>query len=394
MPIHGHTDLKALDLRVPQTPIKVYKGEVKGAKAPGKNLKTFFRVHIATHWLRGQVQATIDGLREEIPIYLAHELPEHTFPNYNKEFSLSGLETVCDGLNILQRSITVEGAKGLYRKLIDVPDPLPCAKGDNPECPKGCKGTGTLYFYLQELQERMPHQMASLTTVHSTEVPTIAKLLLNYWREFGSLTMSPFPSPATYGRIPFVLRRLEGKGKKPIFDNGKRTGKFRDDADWPITLTVDPIWYENFLLYQQYLEAQKLNLQLPPQVLQQLGFGEQAVLKSADATPQLAAAKNGDEVRMYLFKKLGEKLKSADKSKEWAREVAFKRYGVIGAGDLTIEQLEGFLHFLSIPDQVEQYVETYAHNYPEEFESQENWQPNINVTATTIRNEEEPTVEF
>ncbi|MEG3878971.1 hypothetical protein QT972_16575 [Microcoleus sp. herbarium7] len=387
MPIHGKTDLETLDFRVPQTPIKVYKGDVKGGNTPGKNLKTKLRIHIETHWLRDQVQATIDELREEIPIYLAHSHPDQTFPNYNKEFSLSGLETVCDGINILQRSVAIEGTKGLYRKLIDVQDALPCAKGDSPECPKGCKGTGTLYFYLQELQQTMPHQMASLTTVHSTEVPTIAKLLLNYWREFGSLTASPFPSPSTYGRIPFVLRRLEGKGKKPTFDGNKmRTGKFRDDPDWPVTLTVDPIWYERFLLYQQWLEAKKHNLQLPSQVLQQLGFGEQVVLKSAEATPQLAAAKSGEEeVRLYLFKKLGEKLKADDRSKEWAKEVAFKRYGVTGARDLTIEQLEAFLNFLSIPDQVEQYVESYAHNYQEEIDA---LVTNIDVTATAVSNEE------
>jgi len=406
MPIYGKTDIETLDFRYTKTPIQVFKGDVKGASRPGANLKEQLRIHIATEWLRDAIGYGTDHLCKEIPIYLAYPKPDETFPTYNKEFSLSGLETVCDGRNILQQSKKITTPdKGVFRRLLDVSENIPCARftetGELPECPKGCKGMGTLYFYLQSLQAIAPFQLASLTTVHSAEVPTIAKQLLDFSRKFGSLTDSPFPYPETFGKIPFILRRLESKSKKPQMSDGKRTGTTREDKDWPITLTVDPLWYQRFLLWEQYMQAAKRGTQLPQAVMQQLGFvGDGSALKSADAEDRaLPPAPSEEEaIKRGLIRDLGAKLKELNKSPTWAREMAYKLFGVTSpeggnlSTKLSIAQLRDFLVFLH-SEKVEQYVETYAHNY-QEFQNVEAVEVEIDESEEVERIELEPESDF
>lgn len=402
MPIYGKTDIESMEVREIKTPIQVFKGDIKQGDRPGANLQEKLRVHIDTPWLREKINYAKDSYHEEIPIFLAYSTPDATFPNFNKGYSLSGLETVCDGRNILKHCIKVTTPKGEYRKVVEAHEEIPCAKftddGDElPECPRGCKGMGTLYFYLQDMQAVEPYQLASLNTVHSGEVFAIAKTLFNYHREFGSLSLSPFPWPETFGKIPFVLKRLSGKRKAPVFDGPKgaqkRTGTTRETADWPLTLTVEPMWYQRFLLWQQFMQAKERGTQLPPAVLHQLGFGDGIMLKSADAGDRaLPPAQSEEEVlRRRLLQQLGSKLKELNKSSIWAREIAFKLFQVTCpegenlSTKLSIAQLREYLEFLQT-EAVEQYVETYAHNYQEQFQ---------NVTAVEVKQieEVEPEVE-
>lgn len=395
MPIHGKTTLDSMELREVKAPIQVFKGDVKQGDRPGSNLQEKLRIHIDTPWLREKLGYAKDSYHKDVPIFLAYSTPDATFPNYNKGYSLSGLETVCDGLHILKHCIKVTTQKGTYRKVVEAHEEIPCAKftGDGeelPECPRGCKGMGTLYFYLQEMQAVEPYQLASLNTVHSGEVFSIAKQLLNYYREFGSLNLSPFPWPETFGKIPFILKRLSGKRKAPMFEgpqgDKKRTGTTKETADWPLTLTVEPMWYQRFLLWQQYVQAKERGVQLPQAVLHQLGFGDSAMLKSA-ATDDRAlppALSEEDILRRQLMQQLGAKLKELKKTPVWAREMAFKLFCVTSpegenlSTKLSIAQLQQYLEFLQ-KEGVEQYVETYAHNY-QEFQ---------NVEAIEVKDPEE-----
>jgi len=406
MPIYGKTNLESLDLREVKTPIQVFKGDVKQGDRPGVNLKEELRIHVETPWLRDDLishQSTRGneknalGVRDaycnEIPIFLAYSTPDHTFPNFNKSYSLSGLETVCDGRNILKHCIKITTAKGDYRKVVEAHEEIPCAKfandGELPECPRGCKGMGTLYFYLQELQAIVPFQLASLTTVHSGEVFSIAKQLLNYYREFGSLSVSPFPWPETFGKIPFVLKRLRSKRKAPIFDreSKKRTGTTKETLDWPVTVVVEPMWYQRFLLWQQYMQAKERGVLLSEAVMQQLGFGNGSALKNVSAGDLvLSPSPSEDDLcKRDLIRELGSKLKELNKSSEWAREVAFKLFGLTSpegenlSTKLSIVQLREYLDFLRA-EKVEQYVEFYEHSYQE----------SQNVEAVEVEVEIEP----
>lgn len=399
MPIYGKTDIESMEVREVKTPIQVFKGDIKQGDRPGSNLQEKLRIHIDTPWLREKLGYAKDSYHEEIPIFLAYSTPDATFPNFNKSYSLSGLETVCDGRQILKHCIKVTTPKGAYRKVVEAQEEIRCAKFTNddeelPECPRGCKGMGALYFYLQEMQAVEPYQLARLTTVHSGEVFSIAKTLLNYYREFGSLSLSPFPWPETFGKIPFILKRLSGKRNAPIFDGPKgaqkRTGTTRETADWPLTLTVEPMWYQRFLLWQQYVQAKERGVQLPSAVLHQLGFGDGTMLKSADAGDRaLPPAQSEEDILCReLRRKLGAKLKELNKSQTWAREIAFRLFGVTSpegenlSTKLSITQLQKYLEFLQ-KEEVEQYVETYAHNY-QEFQ---------NVEAIEIIEKVEPGIE-
>lgn len=381
MSIYGKTDLESLELREVKTPIQVFKGDIKQGDRPGSNLQEKLRIHIETAWLREKINCAKDSYHEEIPIFLAFSTPDATFPNFNKGYSLSGLETVCDGRNILKHCIKVTTPKGDYRKVVDAHEEIPCAKlaGDGealPECPRGCKGTGTLYFYLQEMQAIAPYQLASMTTVHSGEVFSIAKQLLNYYREFGSLNLSPFPWPETFGKIPFILMRLSGKRRAPVLDGPKgaqkRTGTTRETADWPITIIVEPMWYERFLLWQQYMQAKERGVQLSQAVMHELGFSDGTMLKSAATSDRaLPPAQSEEDILCRdLRRELGAKLKELNKSQTWAREIAFRLFGVTSpegenlSTKLSIAQLRKYLEFLH-SEKVEEYVETYAHNYQE-----------------------------
>jgi hypothetical protein len=380
MPIFGKTDLDSLEVREVKTAIQVFKGDIKQDDRPGANLKEKLRLHIDTPWLREKINYEKDSYHEEIPIFLAYSKPDHTFPNFNKAYSLSGLEIVCDGRNILKHCIKVTTQKGDYRKVVEAREEIPCAKfaqdGEEfPECPKSCKGMGTLYFYLQEMQAIEPYQLASLTTVHSGEVFSIAKQLLNYYREFGSLSLSPFPWPETFGKIPFTLKRLSGKRKAPNFDKNskKRTGTTNETPDWPITLTVEPLWYQRFLLWQQYVQAKERGVQLPQAVLHQLGFGDGSLLKSADAGVRaLTPVPDEDQsLKRELMRELGKRLKETGKESEWAREMAFRRYGVTSpegtgvADKLSITNLQDFLNCLNALEKVEEQVENYQYEEEE-----------------------------
>jgi hypothetical protein len=387
MPIFGKTDLESLEVREVKTPIQVFKGDIKQGDRPGVNLKEKLRLHIDTPWLREKINYEKDSYHEEIPVFLAYSTPDNTFPNFNKAYSLSGLEIVCDGRNILKHCIKATTPKGDYRKVVEAKEEIPCAKfaqdGEEfPECPKGCKGMGMLYFYLQELQAIAPYQLASLTTVHSGEVFSIAKQLLNYYREFGSLSLSPFPWPETFGKIPFILTRLSAKRKAPNFtgsgNNKTRTGTMNTVADWPLTVVVEPMWYERFLLWQQYEQAKKRGAQLPQTLMHQLGFGDGIMLKSAATNDRaLPPAQSEEEIlRRRLMQQLGAKLKELKKSPIWAREIAFRLFGVTSpegenlSTKLSTTQLQEYLEFLQ-KEEVEQYVETYTHNYQEQIQNVE-----------------------
>lgn len=374
MAIFGKTDLASLESREVNVHIQVFKGDIKQGDRPGVNLKQELRIHIDTPWLREKINYAKDSYHQGIPVFLAYSTPDPTFPNFNKGYSLSGLETVCDGVNILKHCIKVTTQKGDYRKVVEATEEIPCAKftkdGEElPECPRGCKGMGTLYFYLQEMQAVAPYQLASLTTVHSREVFSIAKQLLNYHREFGSLSLSPFPWSETFGKIPFILNRLSGKRKAPTFDKTtkKRTGTTNETADWPVTLTVEPLWYQRFLLWQQYVQAKECGVQLPPAVLRQLGFEDRdgSLLKSADAGVRALAPVPDEEesLKRELMRELGKRLKEQGKDSEWAREMAFQRYGATStegasvAAKLSIENLRDFLECLNVLETVEKEVE-------------------------------------
>lgn len=408
MPIHGKTTLESLELREVKSPIQVFKGDIKQGDRPGSNLQEKLRIHIDTPWLREKLGYAKDSYHEEVAIFLAYSTPDATFPNFNKGYSLSGLETVCDGRQILKHCIKVTTPKGEYRKVVEAHEEIRCAKFTSddeelPECPRGCKGMGTLYFYLQEMQAVEPYQLASLTTVHSGEVFSIAKQLLNYYREFGSLSLSPFPWPETFGKIPFILKRLSGKRKAPIFDGPKgaqkRTGTTRETADWPLTLTVEPMWYQRFLLWQQYVQAKDRGVQLPQAVLHQLGFGDGTMLKSASvgdrALPPVPSEE--DILCRELRRELGAKLKELNKSQTWAREMAFRLFGVTSpegenlSTKLSITQLRKYLEFLQ-KEAVEQYVETYAHNDQSEFQDVEAIQ--VEEVKPEPEPESEPETEF
>ena len=396
MPIIGMTDLKTLNDRYRKPVISVLKGSPKNGNAVGSNLKERLRIHIATPWLRDRTGLLFDKngdyYCDEIKIYLAESTPDRTFPTFYQKWSASTLEVQCDGENIIQQSQLVQGPKGKYPQM--VPANLPCKKQGSPECPLGCKASGQLYFYLRDLE--VPHELASLNTVHKREIFQIASLLQTYYEQLGSLTL--VPGAEAYGRIPFVLKRLIAKTKKPNFTrDGERTGTLKTDDDWPVTITIDPVWYQQMSGWKRLQEVQKYGFQLPEHEMRQLGFAANThLLRSAEIEniPLLAAGDRAlsptlseeETIKIRLIRELGAKLKELNKSQIWAREMAYKLFRVTSpegenlSTKLSIAQLREYLEFLH-SEKVEQYVETYAHNY-QEFQ-------NVEVVEAEIAESEE-----
>ena len=386
MPIAGMTDLDTLKNRYRKPVISVLKGSPKNGNSVGSNLKEQLRIHIATPWLRDRTglvfDANGDHYCDEIEIYLAESTPDRTFPTFYQKWSASTLEVVCDGEKIVQQSHLVQGPKGKYPQMR--PANLPCKKQDSPECPLGCKASGQLYFYLRNRE--VPHELASLNTVHRREIFQIASLLQTYYEQLGSLTL--VPGAEAYGRIPFILKRLIAKTKKPNFANGERTGTLKTDNDWPVTITIDPVWYQQMSDWKRLQEVQKYGFQLPEHEMRQLGFATNThLLRSAEVqnVPLLAnpseralppALSEEEAVKYNLIREVGARLKELNKSSIWAREMAFKLFSVTCpegenlSTKLSITQLREYLDFLHT-EQVEQYVETYAHNYQEQFQNVE-----------------------
>ena len=107
--IKGMTDKETLAGRPHSAPaIKVYKGDNQtqnnqGRSVVGKNLGLKYRLEIESIRLRQDVENIFPSKYVElIPIYLAYEKPEQTFPTFMESWIASGCETRCDGEELLK----------------------------------------------------------------------------------------------------------------------------------------------------------------------------------------------------------------------------------------------------------------------------------------------------
>lgn len=162
--VAGVNDRKTLKSKRPFTAFSVHKGMPKKnviSKKTGKEIQIYgddleaqYRVtaepKVIKKLLTFYQSATVLDERNLLVSYLnivfGFSAGKDTFHTEMNQFRGSKIQRSCDGLNIYAEYQTDN--KGKQTK---INCHKPCAKGDNKDCPLGCKLSGTLYFYILEL---------------------------------------------------------------------------------------------------------------------------------------------------------------------------------------------------------------------------------------------------
>lgn len=313
MPIHGLTNKSSLG----RIEVSVFKGARKTDRAAGKDLGD--RLRIATD---NKVAATIlrryltpdtngDFYTESLNIYFPFDECERTFDCSMKVYSASGLELVCDRSSIIQRCIREKDEKGnVWRPIREVNEPCPMRdRGFSGECPNKCVKEGQLFFYIRELMD-YDQMLTARITVHGFEDITYLSTELEKYRQiFGSLTRSPFPSPMTKQKIPFILSRTEVEIKRPLMQNNLRTGKKTTATTWALSLTVDPRWMALYSQWQIIQEMEKRAIAPDKNQLRSLLLGDATVrvieAQAVEVPPQKALP-SPEETRKKMLARINQ----------------------------------------------------------------------------------------
>ena len=293
MAIKGLTDYDAKNDRriVGRIEVKVFKGARKGTiernnkviPVAGKSLDQFYRIVTDNQHARRILKAAYgnpdqngDFITDTIHVYFPFDEPERTFNTSMKGYSASKLLRICDREFITMESGTVTDAKGnVHNVQSQCQKPCPVAgKQFSEKCPLGCSQQGEFLFYIKEMFDAdmmVPAQM----TVHSfADITYISDRLDQFAMQLGSITDSPFPSFKTRHKIPFILTKSKIKSKRPVMQNGKRTGKNAEKDDWVVAFDPDSEWMNLRRNWQYSEQLKNMQISLPAQVAVKLLRGD------------------------------------------------------------------------------------------------------------------------
>lgn len=252
---------------------RLYKGtrkqDMNGRKVQGKDLDELFRFEPFSDQARktmsrlpeAKEDRNGDILLSYLNIFAGYADLDKCFHTHNAIWDASGLARTCDG-----EIITTE--REAYNDIFNHPRTRmaecskPCKIADQPLgtiCPDECKQEGKLIFYVPELIASgisLPIEM----TVHAwSDLFSIQECLENILTEYGDIRTSPFPCGSFGNLIPLVLRRNLTKIKRPVIDkNSKlRTGKKTDGKAWAIAISVNPVWRQAYIRWQNAIAIEK-----------------------------------------------------------------------------------------------------------------------------------------
>jgi hypothetical protein len=308
MAIVGLTDQTRFN-SIGRIEITVFKGDRKPAKMAGKDLQDKLRITTANpiaarilskHY--GQPNQSGDYIVNSVRVYFIHDMVDQTFATSMKSYSHSGLELECDRDTIYKKCVPTTDAKGnLYRPIQESNDPCPMrGQGMIGDCPNGCQKEGQLLFYIKELMDSNMMLPARMTVHGYEDIVYLYSKLQEFQNMFGKLSDSPFPSHETRHYIPFILTRTQVKTKRPVLENGLRTGKKADHQIWAVALDVDPDWMKLYSQWQMIQEMQLRGLQPSRSTVAGLLRGDSDTIidiESEDVTPKaLPPAPVGDDI--------------------------------------------------------------------------------------------------
>lgn len=300
MAIRGLTDRRGSDRSIlGRIEITVFKGarkvNIQNRKKAGESLGDKYRIVCTNPRLLKILKAAYgkpdqngDILTDTLNVIFPFDEGDRTFNTSMVAYSHSGLDVVCDRHTITQESVQVKDGKGnIFRPI--KPCSKPCPVADQPmgfECPKGCKPTGVLYFYLRELLEVDLMVPCKLTVNSYNDITYLSSRLEALKEEIGSITNSPFPCFRTRHKVPFTLTRSQITIKRPVVgtkeEGYKRTGKNANGTTWAVEVNPD---HEFMILLQAWRMAEEMRnrqIQLPQRAITGLLGGDPAAVSYID----------------------------------------------------------------------------------------------------------------
>lgn len=275
--IQGINDLATIAQTQPRIDFRLYKGDKKQKNRFGVDLKNQFRLESSDGYLRriiaNNYPVTQKGdslLLESLNILPAFEKIEDTFDCSMELYNASGLIQKCDRDKIFLQMEEFTDPFGHRRKRsVNADKPCP-VRGSLEECPHKCQKTGHLYFYVPELLEAGLNRLGCLSVHSFSDLIGIAQKLSHYQKNFGSIKTPPFASPETFNLIPYKLSRQEIKIKRPIIEDGKRTGRKSTGTTWAVQLEIEPTWLSQWQNYQRLSALQQLGFAPSPTLIEQV----------------------------------------------------------------------------------------------------------------------------
>ena len=320
--IKGLNDNASLNSSEIKHNISVWKGEKRGAKTAGKNLKDKFRVEAAPT-IRNKIAEAYGAEERQGSLYVdrlnlipACGRPLETFTSKMAAFTASRPLHFCDREQIYLKFNSDEQN---YFQPQKVAEPCPVA-GTNHKCPKNCEVVGNFYFYIYELLVDGYSDIARLQVGGIEDNRHIAGKLDAIAKEIGSIKQSPFSSYETRTYIIYQLTRRAVQSKYPILDGDRRTQKRGTKEDWIVNLNLHPLWLEKYNSYRQMQEIKALNLKPSLKLIEQV-HGTDAIEISGSAYPPLLAShpQSSPHHNLEEFKK---ELAIAFKNNGWDKQGA------------------------------------------------------------------------
>ena len=278
MPIKGQTDIESMQEKVIDLNVsyRLWKGEEKQnltdkdgnprlddfgtqKKGSGKDLDELFRFSGSDRAVE-QFKKHYGTLNpRSVNIFLPYAAIADCFPTWMEEYTGGSFQKRCDGERIVERKVRksyMVGRKEAFTWMKEQVDE-PCTRIEKgldvcPDC--GKNGNGRLFFYVKELYAdgfgSTKCGMMSLRSPH--DFSSLMSSLRQLHRRYESLHCSTFPSPMTFGYIPYVLTREKKQIMKAV--NGVQV---RSDH-WIVTISEDPEWLKYLQLWQQHQEIELL----------------------------------------------------------------------------------------------------------------------------------------
>jgi hypothetical protein len=259
---------------------KLYKGTRKQNGKFGSDLDEYFRFEPFSNVARIAL-SKIEGAKKDnnddvlipyLDVFLASDRLDSTFKVSMKIWDGTGLAQTCDGTTITHKREEYKDSLGCRTRIMTCH--RPCAIASQPLgslCPNKCKQEGELMFYVPQLINAGV-ELPVLLTVHAwSDLFSLLQCLEAIEGQYGSIKSSPFPC-GTFGNIiPLILRRNKTKIRRPQITNSQRTGKKSLGEAWAATLSVNPMWRQAYLAWQQAVNVRALGYQPSASLLELTG---------------------------------------------------------------------------------------------------------------------------
>lgn len=301
MVLYGKTDEVTLSKNAPKVDLRVYVGTKKkpgknGGETFGDDLVNRFRLEPKTPAIARAIKdlgVGDDLLVESLQITLAYGDPEKAYNCRAQKYStrkdnLSGLLWECDRRNIYKEKIPRQTPFGIKNQFVDCQKPCPVA-GTDDKCPQGCNDTGTLYFFLPELDRAGYTCMCSLVLSGEYNIRELSAKLATIKQQFGHIGIIP-GMPFPFNSVVFDLGRYSAMRKHPTFENGKRSGKTTDKLTHLVSLDINPSWIDGYNKARKVVDLRSLGGKPSVKMIEQVFGGEtmEATIVQSVLPPQIS----------------------------------------------------------------------------------------------------------